>query len=212
MQTAVVEASQIAALAPKLQTNGALVVMPATDEAMAKKAMQLAAARADAPGLLLVVMDQERMGLVKVHNLVFKHSDSPWYGYIAQDAFAGRHWLSQALDAVQKANASLIGFNDGKWQGQIAAFGLAKRAWVRSVYEGDFFFAGYQSHYADVELTLIAREQAQYAYDPNAVMVEVDWDKDRASVNVADKSLYKTRAQSGFAGRVQNQQLRELVS
>ncbi len=56
MQTALVQASQIASIASKLKTDGALVVMPSTDEAMARKAMQLAASRADAPGLLLVVM------------------------------------------------------------------------------------------------------------------------------------------------------------
>jgi hypothetical protein len=212
MQTALVQASQITSIAPQLKTEGALVVMPSTDEAMARKAMQLAASRADAPGLLLVVMDTERIGLVKVHNLVFKHSQSPWYGYLAQDAFAGRQWLSQAHAALDKANASLLGFNDGKWQGQIASFGLAKRRWVDGLYEGDFFFAGYQSHYADAELTLIARDQGQYAYDPHAVMMEVDWNKDSAGVNMADKSLFKARAQNGFAGRVKSEQLRGLFA
>lgn len=212
MQTALVEASQIPSIAPQLQTEGALVVMPSTDQAMARKAMHLAASRANAPGLLLAVMDTERMGLVKVHNLVFRHSQSPWYGYLAQDAFAGRQWLSQAQAALAQANASLLGFNDGKWQGQIASFGLANRAWVDSLYEGDFFFPGYQSHYADVELTLIARDQGLYAYDPHAVMMEVDWDKDRAGVNMADKSLFKARAQNGFAGRVKSEQLRGLFA
>ena len=212
MQTALVEASQVASMAAQLKTDGALVVMPSTDEAMARQAMQLAASRADAPGLLLVVMDTERMGLVKVHNLVFKHSQSPWYGYLAQDAFAGRQWLSQAHAALAKANASLLGFNDGKWQGQIASFGLAKRAWVEGLYEGDFFYAGYQSHYADVELTLIARDQGQYAYDPHAVMMEVDWHKDSAGVNLADKSRFKARAQNGFAGRVKSEQLLSLFA
>lgn len=212
MQTALVQASQIASIAPQLKTDGALVVMPSTDEAMARKAMQLAASRADAPGLLLVVMDTERIGLVKVHNLVFKHSQSPWYGYLAQDAFAGRQWLIQAHAALDKANASLLGFNDGKWQGQIASFGLAKRTWVDGLYEGDFFFAGYQSHYADAELTLIARDQCQYAYDPHAVMMEVDWNKDTAGVNMADKSLFKARSQNGFAGRVKSEQLRGLFA
>jgi hypothetical protein len=212
MQTALVQASQVASMAAQLKTDGALVVMPSTDEAMARQAMQLAASRADAPGLLLVVMDIERMGLVKVHNLVFKHSQSPWYGYLAQDAFVGRQWLSQAHAALEKTNGSLLGFNDGKWQGQIAAFGLAKRAWVDSLYEGDFFFAGYQSHYADVELTLIARDQGQYAYDPHAVVMEVDWNKDSAGVNLADKSLFKARAQNGFAGRVKSEQLRGLFA
>jgi hypothetical protein len=89
---------------------------------------------------------------------------------------------------------------------------LAKRAWVDSLYEGDFFFAGYQSHYADAELTLIARDQGQYAYDPHAVMMEVDWNKDTAGVNMADKSLFKARAQNGFAGRVKSEQLRGLFA
>lgn len=212
MQTALVQASSIASIASELSTEGALVVMPSTDETMAKRAMQLAAQRANAPGLLLVVMDSERMGLVQVHNLVFKHSHSPWYGFLAQDAFAGRQWLALALAALEKTNASLLGFNDGKWQGQMASFGLANRAWVNGLYGGDFFFAGYQSHYADVELTLIAREQQRYAYEPNAVVMEVDWHKDQAGVNARDKSLFQARAKNGFAGRVQTPQLLGLFS
>ena len=67
-------------------------------------------------------------------------------------------WLALAVRAMEQQRASLLGFNDGKWHGQLAAFGLARRSWADSVYGGDLFFSGYRRHYADAELTLVARE------------------------------------------------------
>ena len=114
------------------------------------------------------------------------------------------------LAALQAKNAGLLGFNDGKWQGQLAAFGLAERAWAQSVYGGDFFHSAYRSHYADTELTVIAREQGRYVYEPNSVLVEADWDKESAAVNPADRAMYKARAATGFDARVHNPQLLQL--
>ena len=219
MKTVLIESTQIGASASSLNVDGTLVVIPVIDLEMGKRAATLAASRANAQGLVLVVMDSARMGLVKIHNQVFSHSKSTYYAYLAQDAYVGRDWLSLALEALNReraggsSNAGLLGFNDGKWQGQLAAFGLARREWVNEVYGGSFFFEGYSSHYADTELTLIAREQGRYVYEPNAVVVEVDWDKDtRASTNVQDKQLFKARAQQGFGGRVLSPVLRGLFS
>lgn len=210
METYLCEFREILGRNIPIQTEGALIVMPSTRESQARQAMNLAAARAGAQGLILVILDTERVGLIKIHNYVFKHSLSPWYGYIAQDAFAGRQWLSMALDTLEEKQAGLLAFNDGKWHGQIAAFGLARRSWAQAIYEGDLFFPGYRSHYGDTELSVIAREQGQYAYNPQSVLVEVDWDKDRSGVNADDRSLYKFRARQGFSGRVQNSRLLEL--
>jgi hypothetical protein len=162
---------------------------------------------------VLVVLDNARIGLVKIHNQVFQNSKSSYYAYLAQDAFAGRNWLSLGVDALNAQGAGLLGFNDGKWQGQLAAFGLARREWVNDVYGGSFFFEGYSSHYADTELTLIAREQGSYVYEPNAVVIEVDWHKDtKPSTNLQDKSLFQTRAQQGFGGRVLRPEFKGLFS
>ncbi len=213
MKTALIESTQIGAYAPSLNVDGTLVVVPVIDLEMGKKAASLAASRANAQGLVLVVLDNARIGLVKIHNQVFQNSKSSYYAYLAQDAFAGRNWLSLGVDALNAQGAGLLGFNDGKWQGQLAAFGLARREWVNDVYGGSFFFEGYSSHYADTELTLIAREQGSYVYEPNAVVIEVDWHKDtKPSTNLQDKSLFQTRAQQGFGGRVLRPEFKGLFS
>lgn len=194
-------------------TEGALVVMPFTQPAQARQAAQLMARRAEAPGMILGVFDEEAgkgrsgAGFVAIANRAFRGSDSPWFAYVAQDAFAGRGWLRLALAAAQRSDAVLAAFNDGKWQGQLAAFGLARRDWVRGLYDGDFFYPGYASHYADAELTVLALQRQGLAYDANAVLMEVDWDKDGKAVNAADRALYLERARTGFDGRVSDARL-----
>jgi len=209
MEVRFVRAAELATLAP-LECSGAIMTMPFIDAAQAKRAAHLAAARAGAPALLLAVHDEARQGFIATVNQAFAATRSSWFGYMAQDAFAGRAWLALALRALQAKNAGLLGFNDGKWQGQLAAFGLAERAWAHSVYGGDFFHSAYNSHYADTELTLIAREQGRYVYEPNSVLVEADWDKESAGVSPADRALYKARAAAGFDARVHNPQLLKL--
>ena len=212
MKTALIESTQIAALAQSFDTTQTLVVLPVIDLEMGKKAAALAAARANADGTVLVVTDIARLGLVHIHNQVFKHSQCAFYAYLAQDAFVGRDWLSLGLQALAQKGAGLLAFNDGKWQGQLASFGLVRRAWASQLYEGSLFFEGYKSHYADTELTLIARDQARYAYDPNAVVMEVDWSKDTAITHPDDQSLFRHRAKTGFGERVGSSELRGLFS
>jgi hypothetical protein len=209
MEVRFVRADEVATLAP-IDCSGAIMVMPYTDAAQATRAARLAAARAGAPSMLLAVHDELRQGFIATVNQAFAATRSPWFGYMAQDAFAGRAWLALALRALQAKNAGLLGFNDGKWQGQLAAFGLAERGWAQSVYGGDFFYHDYRSHYADIELTVIAREHGRYVYEPNSVLVEADWEKESAGVNPADRALYKARAQSGFDARVHNPKLLQL--
>lgn len=209
MKVRYVRAADLSSLAP-IQCDGPVMVMPYTDLAQATRAARLAAGRAGVASLLLAVHDEARQGFIATANQAFAATQSPWFGYTAQDAFAGRNWLALAVQALQVKKAGLLGFNDGKWHGQLASFGLAERAWALSVYGGDFFYAGYSSHFADTELTLIAREQARYAYEPNSVLVEADWDKESAAVNAADRALYQRRAASGFDDRVRTTQLLRL--
>ncbi len=190
--------------------DGPIMVMPFIDEGQALRAANLAASRAGVASLLLAVHDEGRQGFIATVNQAFAATRSPWFGYMAQDAFAGRDWLALAVQAMRAKQAGLLGFNDGKWQGQLAAFGLAERAWAQTVYGGTFFHAAYLSHFADTELTLIAREQGRYVYEPHSVLVEVDWEKERAPVNPGDRALYASRAARGFDARVHKQQLLQL--
>lgn len=234
MPHALIHSAELDAFAQGLRTQAplsVLCVMPSTQASQAEQALALAQRRMGASDLaqlgvspeqvlLLGVLDDERLGLVALHNRVFRSLTCTWYGYLAQDAFAGRDWLSLALAALTPSGGArdpaiparqMLGFNDGKWQGQIASFGLVRRDWAASLYGGDLFFAGYHSHFADTELTLIAREQQVYAYDPHAMMVEIDPDKDAKPVHAQDRSMFRTRVQTGFAGRVKRPDLLQLI-
>jgi hypothetical protein len=209
MQVRFVRLVDLARMAPVV-SDGPIMVMPYTNEGDARRAARLAASRAGVASLLLAVHDEGRQGFIASVNQAFAVTQSPWFGYMAQDAFAGRSWLSLAVLALQTKNAGLLGFNDGKWQGQMAAFGLAERVWAESVYGGAFFYPGYGSHYADAELTLIARDQGRYVYEPNSVLVEADWDKESAAVSASDRALFKARTAAGFDARVHSPQLLQL--
>lgn len=199
------------ALPERLGTPGEpLVVMPFIDPVMARRAAPQLAQRAGMAGLLLCIEDSERRGFVATANAAFRRSVAPHFGYVAQDAFAGRSWLLQGVSKLDETEGGLLAFNDGKWGGALAAFGLAARDWAQANYGGDLFFPGYTSHYGDVELTLIAMQQRRFRFDPLALLVEVDYGKDVRSVDAADRLLYHKRAQTAFDRKVTNANLRRL--
>ncbi len=187
-----------------------LIVMPFIDAVAAHRAAQLMARRAAVAGDLICIHDVHRVGFIAVANTAFRRSVAPQFGYVAQDAFAGRRWLALALDELNEKNGGLLAFNDGKWGGMLAAFGLASRAWALGNYDGDLFCSDYVRHYADVELTLIAMQQRKFRFEPLAVLVEADWDKDVHQVDARDRLLYYQRSQSAFEGKVTNASLRRL--
>lgn len=173
---------------------GTVFVMPSTDVHQASQAAQLMSSRAGAAdALLLCVVDDLQEGFIDIANRVFKATSSTYFGYVAQDAYPGRQWLTSGLQTLAQKNKGLLGFNDGKWGGALAAFGLGRRSWLSQNYEGDIFYPGYTQHYADTELTVLAMGNAQYCYNPQAVLVEVDWDKDLKPVNPLDKFLFSQR-------------------
>jgi hypothetical protein len=223
---------------PVLTSSGPIMVMPYTQIEEAKRALALAAQRAgaDIKGLLIGAEDSLGLGFIKVVNLIFKHTQSPWFGYMAQDAFAGRLWMESALKALSFSSTSrtsnykyppeeatpeqasrvgmgkFLGFNDGKWHGALAGFGLASRSWAEKNYGGDFFQPSYKSHYADTELTLLALQEGVYVYEPSSLLVEVDWGKESSKVNPEDRALFKERSLSGFDARVSEPRLLEMFS
>lgn len=178
-----------------------IFVMPFTDPKAAKKSSALLASRAGNEGLLICIFDENSDGYINIANRVFEKTNSTWFGYVAQDAFAGRNWLRFALKALEKTNGALLGFNDGKWAGELAAFGLTERAWARNNYQGPLFHSRYTQHYADVELTLLAQACGRYVYEPNSVVIEIDWEKDKKAVNMQDKQLFSERIKTQFDDR-----------
>lgn len=191
------------------EANSTLIVMPFLDPALALNTARQLTQRANTGGLLLCVHDDERGGGISLVNRLFLKSTHQRFGYVAQDAFAGRQWLSLALNVFVEQKPGLFAFNDGKWQGELASFGLVDREWAQKNYGGNLFHPGYHSHYADVELSLLARNDGRYAYDPNSVLVEVDPEKDSKPVNREDRALFLKRKRFGFDKRITNTELLE---
>jgi len=194
-----------------LVTGGVVVAMPFTNADEAQRSAKLMASRANAPGMILCICDESEEGFITLINRAFAKTQSAYFAYVAQDAFAGKDWLKEALSAMGDQK-HFLGFNDGKWAGALAGFGLARRSWAAQNYEGNFFYPDYKRHYADAELTLLALQAGVYAYDPSSLLVEVDWDKDGAVVDPGDRQLFLERKKTGFDGKVSNPALLNLIS
>lgn len=183
------------------------VVMPYTKPTEAKQTAELLMARAGTPMRLIALLDDAALGFIQIANQVFQACANPYFVYLAQDAFPGRFWLRNALHTLQQENKGLLAFNDGKWFGQLAAFGLVRRTWASTVYEGPLFWHGYNSHYADTELTVVAQSENQLCYNPHAVLIEVDYMKDKRATHPADKQLFAERKTLAFNGKVTHPEL-----
>lgn len=176
--------------------------MPSTDMKLARKAAEVMRLRTRHAGTLCLIEDDMRIGFIMTANLVYAKTSSRYFGYVAQDAFPGQYWLEYGLETLEITRSGLLAFNDGRFFGKIAVFGLADRQWLRSVYRKFLFYPEYTSHFADTELSVIAAETANLAYNPNCIMVEVDYDKHLHPNNANDETLYRKRAESGFDGRI----------
>jgi hypothetical protein len=186
-----------------LAVGGVLVAMPFIHADHAKRAATLMANRANAPGMILCIHDEKEEGFIALVNRAFSKTQSAYFAYVAQDAFAGKDWLKEALSALGDQK-HFLGFNDGKWAGALAGFGLMRRSWASQNYAGNVFYPAYKRHYADAELTLLAMQAGVYAYQPSSLLVEVDWDKDGSAVDAGDRQLFLERKKTGFDGKVTN--------
>ena len=211
MQIQYLTSTELASLDRSIAVGGVVVAMPFIAADHAQRAAKLMAARANAPGLILAIHDEKEEGFIALINRAFTNTQSAYFAYVAQDAFAGRSWLEQGLSALGD-DKGLLGFNDGKWAGALAGFGLVRRSWATKNYGGQLFYSQYLRHYADAELTLLALQEGKYAYEPNSVLVEVDWDKDGAAVEESDRSLFLERKLNGFDARVKDPRLLNLIS
>ena len=189
-------------------------IQSTAETAAAQQAARLMVQRSGQDGaVLLIAYDHAGEGFVKVANRCFAVTRSPYFGYVAQDAFAGRKWLHKAIKALESSQKGLLGFNDGKWSGLLASFGLGRRDWLAGNYPGgELFCPDYQRHYADTEITALALGNQQYCYDPNAVLIEVDWNKDGKAVNPQDKALFAERKRQWLPTRMQQPQILEMFN
>ena len=208
LSTVFIKSSELArsqtrdALRVQLPQDLPWVVMPYVDSVQAKATAAILASRAGVKGVLLCIEDDERLGFIRVVNEIFLISLCEYFTYLAQDAFPGRYWLDQAVKALNHSGKGLLAFNDGKWFGKLAAFGMVRRQWAVNNYAGALFHGGYKSHYADTELTLLAMDKMQLDYNPNAILMEIDYEKDKKPTTVSDKALFAIRKTHAFEGKV----------
>ncbi len=179
-----------------------VLVLPFIDRDLAIQAEEILRLRASYPGLLVLVEDDARLGFIRVANFVYSRTSSPFFGYLAQDAYPGMYWLEQGMKAIMGSRAGLLAFNEGRFFGTVAAFGLVRRSWVASLYRHVLFYPGYRSHCADTELTAIAYARDQLVFNPQALLIEVDYRKHSKPNNPEDERLYKERLSTGFGGLI----------
>lgn len=159
----------------------------------AERAAEILSTRANTKNAtLLCILDLYREGFISVANLVYSLTKSKYFGYLAEDVFPSRNWLKNSLIEL-KNSGGLLAFNDGKWAGQLASFGLCDRALSKLLYGNKFFYNGYKSHFADKELSRLAMSLGRYHYNPQIIMMEIDYLKDKKTPNENDKSLFLTR-------------------
>lgn len=177
-----------------------VLVLPYIDHELAVRVEEILRVRADHPAVLVLVDDDERMGFIQVANFIYMRTRSPYFGYLAQDAYPGMYWLSQGMKAMKQSKGGLMAFNEGRFFGTVAAFGLVERAWLSTLYRNMLFYPGYKSQFGDTELSAIAFAQNRFVFNPNALLIEVDYEKHHRVNNKDDDQLYKARLATNFDG------------
>lgn len=179
-----------------------IIVLPAIDMILANKASEVMKRRTKQTGLLIIVEDDLRLGFIMVSNMVYMKTKSRYFCFVAQDSYPGEFWLDYGLDTIKKTNSGLLSFNDGRFFGKIAVFGLADRKWLNTVYNQFLFYPKYKSHFADTELSVIAAQTNNLVFNPNCLLIEVDYEKYLHGNNQDDEILYIKRAKTGFDGLI----------
>lgn len=170
---------------------------------LALKAAKVHKVRAGIDCEVFIFEDIERKGWVAMHNDLIKKLKFDYYLFSCADYFPSRNYLKSAFEWMIKCKKGLCAFNDGKWGGLIATVGLISKKYVDKLYgNGDLFHPGYVSHYADTELTAIAANDKQICYNPDAILMEVDYDKEDKKVRIRDRILFHERKKKLFDNRV----------
>jgi len=186
------------------------IPISADREKEAEKVALIHLVRAGMPCEVILIIQQDGWsGWVALHNWAVKNLDFDYYCYSCGDYYPGKAYLKMAYEIAIQEGRKLIAFNDGKWGGYIATAGLVEKKWMEKNYDGDLFYSGYKKHYADTELSMIAMEQDVMGYCPDAVLIEIDFEKDNhAYIDKLDQVLFHSRkAQFKRAGLVKDEVL-----
>lgn len=189
------------------------VILPTIHSKLADKTVDILKTRAGMDCDIYKIEDTEKRGYVAICNEFAKeHDQYDYYVTATDDIFPSRNWLKDAYTLLVKSNAKLVGFADGKWKGQLACCALIERKWIRKNYGGNIYYPEYFGHYNDTELTLIAMQDGVYAFDPNIILMEVDYDKENKKVNPKDRALFQKRRSKDFDGLVTREDLKTMFA
>lgn len=169
------------------------IVMPCIDEELGHKTAQILSSRAGTGCTVIIAMDDMRGGFMSTLNSVAAKCNSRFIVFVAQDAFPGRDWLKIALERIENEGAGLLAFNDGKWFGRIASFGMVRKSWIKKFYENAILNPYYKAHKADNEITVLAKLDGRFVYEPNSTLIEVDYRKDAGGSNPEDDERFRER-------------------
>ncbi|HDQ40237.1 MAG TPA: glycosyltransferase [Desulfonatronum sp.] len=188
---------------PFIETHRTCAVMPCTNMKLGTRTASFLLQRASTFCTIIIVLDTKKIGFINIVNLIFQKTNSDYFIYLAQDSFPGKNWLANAVKLLDNTNKGLLAFNDGKWYGKLASFGMVRRSWINTIYRDAIFYDRYKAHSADNELSIIAKIQNQYIYDPDIPLFEVDYDKEIKPLgNFDDREIFIARCASGFDGLV----------
>lgn len=186
------------------------ILIPTVNPEKAKQVADICHQRAGYPHKIIVEEDVDRIGWVAMINKLHRENPADFYIYGADDMFPSRNFLKEAMEVMENTEIGLLAFNDAKWNGINATFGIVRQDWIKTIYDTDLLHKGYRSHYADPELTMIARGQNKYAYKPEISMVEIVYNKEGTNIprnNEEDRKLFRERKKSGFNGLVKGQEI-----
>lgn len=185
------------------------VLMPSINKEKAGRTVNQLMSTAGMNAKYLILDDEKREGFTAMINKGYlMEKDSDYFVYLAEDSYGGKDWLRIAWESIRENNSGLFAFNNGRWHGKLASFGMIDKNWIRFVYNNEYLFNPvYKSHYADTELTIIAKSQGKYIYNPNSILMEVDFDKQSHGINTDDRETFKKRRDEGFDGLVHDEEL-----
>lgn len=178
-----------------------IVVIPYKDEPldMIMKAERIHRDRAGVPVTVHMIHDVDGIGPFAIHNRAFRDIPCDFYIYSAVDTFPGRLYAKIAYETIQKTRKGVLAFNSGKWFGQNASVGMVRSSYIKDKQNGILFYPKYKHHGGDPELSERAMKFNQFVYEPLALLIEVDYEKDyRIGLHPADQKLFNDRKAIGF--------------
>lgn len=169
---------------------------PETDVVKVKRILEK---RAGMPVQVHMIKDKNRIGPFALHNKAFKTLDFDYYVYTCMDTFPGREYIRIAYETISKNDMGVLAFNSGKWFGRNAAVGMVSKKYINEFQNGILFYPKYRHHGADPELSERAMRVNKFIYEPRAILIEVDYEKDfGVKRHPADSALFMKRRQERF--------------